>query len=108
MTVLICGGRNHNVRPERIHEVVHALDVEVLINGGSTGIDESARNWAKNHRVHVARVDPYWSHGPKAGPMRNAAMLKLKPDLVIAFDGGPGTADMVRQAELAGVEVRRV
>ena len=40
-----------------------------------------------------------------AGPVRNARMLVEKPDLVIAFPGGPGTADMVRRARAAGVEV---
>ena len=30
-----------------------------------------------------------------------------KPDLVVAFEGGRGTADMVRQAEAAGVRVFR-
>jgi hypothetical protein len=28
-----------------------------------------------------------------------------KPDLVVAFPGGTGTADMVKRAELAGVKV---
>jgi len=31
-----------------------------------------------------------------------------KPDLVLAFPGGRGTDDMVRRAEKAGIEVRRV
>jgi predicted Rossmann-fold nucleotide-binding protein len=30
-----------------------------------------------------------------------------KPDLVIAFPGGRGTADMIRQAKEAGVPVRQ-
>jgi hypothetical protein len=44
--------------------------------------------------------------GRKAGPIRNQRMLdEGKPDLVIAFPGGRGTADMVRRAREAGVEV---
>jgi UDP-N-acetylmuramoylalanine-D-glutamate ligase len=31
-----------------------------------------------------------------------------KPDLVVAFPGGRGTADMVRRAKEAGVEVIEV
>jgi ABC-type branched-subunit amino acid transport system substrate-binding protein len=31
-----------------------------------------------------------------------------KPDAVVAFPGGRGTADMVRQARAAGIEVREV
>jgi predicted Rossmann-fold nucleotide-binding protein len=32
-------------------------------------------------------------------------MLEWKPDLVVAFPGGTGTADMVAQAKAAGVAV---
>jgi hypothetical protein len=36
-------------------------------------------------------------------------MLDENPvDLVIAFPGGAGTADMIRRAEAAGIEVRRI
>ena len=31
-----------------------------------------------------------------------------KPDLVVAFPGGGGTADMILRAERAGVPVRQV
>jgi ABC-type Fe3+-hydroxamate transport system substrate-binding protein len=31
-----------------------------------------------------------------------------KPDLVVAFPGGRGTANMIEQAEQAGVPVRRI
>ncbi|MFD3263157.1 hypothetical protein [Phenylobacterium ferrooxidans] len=40
-----------------------------------------------------------------AGPWRNATMLRDgHPDLVVAFPGDTGTADMVRQARRAGLE----
>ena len=35
-------------------------------------------------------------------------MLDTGIDLVIAFPGGTGTADMVRRARKAGVEVREI
>ena len=45
-------------------------------------------------------------HGRAAGPIRNKQMLEeAKPDLVIAFPGGAGTANMVKQAREAGVKV---
>jgi hypothetical protein len=44
--------------------------------------------------------------GTAAGPARNAKMLRDgKPDMVIAFKGGRGTANMVKQATEAGVTV---
>lgn len=47
------------------------------------------------------------TNGKAAGPIRNQRMLdEGKPDLVVAFPGGRGTADMVRRAKAAGVPVR--
>ena len=43
-----------------------------------------------------------------AGPRRNRRMLDRRPDLVLAFAGGRGTADMVRQARASGVRVIEV
>jgi hypothetical protein len=41
-----------------------------------------------------------------AGPIRNQRMLvEGKPDLVVAFPGGKGTAGMVTLARNAGVDV---
>jgi len=51
-----------------------------------------------------------WSkHGRAAGPIRNQEMIdECKPDLVVAFPGGRGTADMVRRAKAAGIRVIEV
>jgi hypothetical protein len=46
--------------------------------------------------------------GPKAGPLRNAAMLLLKPDLVIACPGGKGTANMIKLARDKDIDVIRL
>jgi RNA-splicing ligase RtcB len=47
-------------------------------------------------------------YGPSAGPRRNARMVEWKPDVVIAFPGNRGTADMVEKAESDGIPVRQV
>jgi hypothetical protein len=48
-------------------------------------------------------------YGEAAGPIRNAWMLEFgKPDLVVAFPGGRGTADMISKARKAGIEVCEV
>lgn len=47
--------------------------------------------------------------GKAAGPIRNQHMIDTaKPDLVVSFPGGAGTADMVRRAKAAGVRVIEV
>ena len=43
---------------------------------------------------------------PAAGPKRNQQMLdEAKPDMVVAFPGGKGTAHMRQIAKAAGVPV---
>jgi acyl-CoA synthetase (NDP forming) len=59
---------------------------------------------------HVTSFPANWKkHGKSAGPIRNQLMLDVgKPDLVIAFPGGSGTADMIRRARKAGVPVKEI
>lgn len=63
-------------------------------------------NWCKSEAYPVLREDiQKWGFGIAAN-MRNQRMLdEGKPDVVIAFKGGRGTADMVDRATRAGVEV---
>ena len=52
-------------------------------------------------------VPAEWAlHGKKAGYLRNEKMLRMgKPDLVVAFPGGVGTAMMVDLAKKKGLRV---
>lgn len=109
MRVLVCGGRDY-----RGYEVLaRALNNEGpthVICGGASGADEMAAIWANNNSIPHSIYPANWSRdGKAAGPIRNAFMLADgKPDLVLAFPGGRGTADMVKKARAAGVEVREV
>ena len=68
-----------------------------------------AAKWADHNNVPVVTYPANWSAGKKGGPMRNAFMLSdSRPDVVAAFPGGNGTADMVRRAQAAGVTVRQI
>ena len=83
--------------------------VELMQGGCPTGADKFASEWAAKTKVvqgYVCHAD--WDkHGKAAGPIRNGRMLEWKPDMVVAFAGGAGTANMVKQAEAAGVIVQR-
>lgn len=58
---------------------------------------------------HLPFEADWHTHGRAAGPIRNRRMIEEgKPDLVVAFPGGRGTANMVNQARAAGIEVREV
>ena len=77
-----------------------------VIHGGARGADSLASYWATINWCHEVIYRPDWSLGRAAGPIRNREMLeKGRPDVVVAFPGGRGTADMVRQARDADVEV---
>ena len=108
--VLVCGGRNYR-NHERVGAVLNKLHdemgIDLIIQGGARGADELAFGWARANGIADEQYDADWeTHGTFAGPMRNKRMLEEgRPDLVIAFPGGRGTADMVRKARRAGVEV---
>jgi hypothetical protein len=65
--------------------------------------------WARSRGIRVERYYALWrTHGNAAGPIRNQKMLdNERPDIVIVFEGGRGTADMIRRAKTAGVPIRR-
>ena len=110
MNVLVCGGRDFLDRSV-IGPVIDALDPgeDVVIHGGANGADSLAGLLARQRGIHTAQVIALWRlHGPAAGPLRNQAMLHLCPDKVIAFPGGRGTENCIKQAEALGIPVERV
>lgn len=109
--VLVCGGRDY--ADETI--VFRVLDESrpwfakqfCIIVGGARGVDRFARHWAESRGICCIVVNAQWhAYGMSAGPIRNTWMLKFcRPQLVIAFPGGKGTEDMVKQAHAASLDV---
>jgi hypothetical protein len=113
IVVLVCGGRafrDGDTVADALSAVHFRRRIRRVVTGGARGADELAASWALGARVGVARHPADWqAHGRAAGPIRNGEMLRAEsPDLVIAFPGGRGTADMVRQARAAGIDVWEV
>lgn len=110
LRVLVCGGRDFADR-RAVFGALEALNTErgigCIIHGAARGADSLAGDWATANGVLAECHPADWeAHGKAAGPIRNASMLESsKPDLVVAFPGGRGTADMVARARAAGVEV---
>lgn len=113
--VLVCGGRDYNDKA-RMKQELDAIYAEVdemaVIEGGAKGADWLAYSWCLSRFTNVQheQFEADWGrYGKAAGHIRNQQMLdEGKPDLVLAFPGGRGTADMVRRARKAGIEVREV
>ncbi len=118
--VLVCGGRDftnvallwqtldraHAASP--IHRIIEGASDDVT--GPYVGADYWAYQWACAHDTGSIRFHAEWKRlGKAAGPIRNARMIdEGKPDLVIAFAGGRGTANMVEQARAKGIQIIEV
>lgn len=113
MRVLVCGGRTYSDRA-RVYGVLNKINeetpIDMIIHGGAPGADSLAGDWAAFKMIDCLRVPAMWHvHGNAAGPRRNQRMLDIYgPQLVVAFPGGAGTADMVRRATKAEVKVMEV
>ena len=72
----------------------------------ASGADQLAGQWAKSRGISVKAYPADWKNlGRIAGPIRNKKMLDEKPDLLVAFPGGKGTANMVFYAKKSGCVV---
>jgi len=101
MKLLICGGRDY-ADYDAFTRAMNRLPFKpsIVIEGGATGADRMGRQWAISKGIHYATVPALWdAYGLSAGGRRNSAMIILSPDYCVAFPGGTGTADMVRQCE---------
>lgn len=113
LKILVTGGREYSNRPfvfSALDHVHHARGISLVIHGAARGADTIAGEWAASRGVEQMPfpISPEeWRRlGLVAGPMRNHRMLLIgKPDGVIAFRGGAGTADQVRRSILEGIPV---
>jgi hypothetical protein len=118
MIAIICGGREYRFTPQDV-DLLEALPITMVFEGGATGADIEAQQWAIHAGIPHTTVRADWrpNGGPldrSAGPKRNARMLRQALDeatsrgqllIVVAFPGGRGTANMTRKARDAGVPV---
>lgn len=123
MRIIVTGGRQYNDRNTMGLELqIARLDLitllplsdngatpPTLVHGGASGADSLAADVAARAGWRIEEHPADWgTHGRAAGPIRNQHMASLGADLLIAFPGGRGTADMVRRARKAGIPVRIV
>lgn len=110
MRVLVCGGRgfdDYELLSNTLDHLFEDKGITVIIQGEAKGADSLGKEWAENQQIPILSFPANWNkYGNSAGPIRNKQMLtEGRPDIVVAFPGGKGTANMVKQAKVAGVKV---
>jgi hypothetical protein len=124
MRVLVCGGRNYwdrttfftalkQVILDFRHTSKSYLDTNdklVIISGGAKGADTLAKEFALYWGIEFLEFKADWEqYGKAAGFIRNKQMLdEGKPDLVVAFPGGNGTANMKAITKFAKIKLIEV
>lgn len=110
MRVLVCGSRASTDRAgvfTTLSDAHREHPFTLVITGGAAGVDCLADQWAASMGIDRIVFPANWAaFGKSAGPLRNKRMItEGKPDLVIAFPGGQGTANMRETARKASVPV---
>lgn len=110
MKVLVCGGRDFSDAAWLSVVLIEAnkmRKINTIVHGAARGADSIAGAWAQLNSITEEQYPADWKRdGKAAGPIRNIKMLaESKPDLVIAFPGGKGTAHMVKIAREKSIPV---
>lgn len=108
--IVVTGSRE--ISEERKQLVYNSLNsqspkpIEVC-QGGALGTDKYALEWCKENNVKCVTFEADWkTYGRAAGPIRNRKMTEVfKPDYVLGFTGGPGTANCKKEAIKCGIKV---
>jgi hypothetical protein len=115
--VVVTGGREYSDR-DAVFEVLDAthglMPIAALAHGACSlrgklrGADRWADEWCAARGIPCSHYPADWMRDGRraAGPKRNRAMLlAFKPDVLIAFPGGDGTAGCVGFARAFGITV---
>ncbi len=107
--LLVTGGRKFDDK-ELLFKFLDRLNRErsitLVIHGAAHGADSLAEEWGKARGVETLPCLPDVERYKRDVWLEQSKqMLAHKPDLVVAFPGGNGTANMIELAQKAGVEV---
>lgn len=102
-------GTSKNPESETLH---------IAVGDCPTGVDKFIRDFFKEgsqnediwipHTLTVFVAD-WTTHKKAAGPIRNREMLtKFKPHVLIAFDGGKGTMNCIKEAKSLNIPVKKL
>lgn len=105
--MIVAGGRefkDYDLMDRALSDFI--LQDDILVQGGARGADLLAAQWAQRNGVVYETFVAHWDLlGAFAGHERNRRMLAAGAQLVLAFPGGKGTANMVEIARAENVVV---
>lgn len=125
--IAVTGGRDHAITKKEAGDFFHIIIPRehpvrrktsrriIILHGNCRGVDQRAAELAESWGYPAVPFEAPWdplkkllgeenSRWKAAGHLRNWQLLHAA-DLLVAFPGGRGTADCVRQARELGVEV---
>jgi hypothetical protein len=130
MILLVCGGRFFGLKEDElrfVHDGIYNTLIEhqrtdsslrywehTIRSGAAPGVDTVALVFAK---IYSVEPDPMpvtqeeYDKYKKGAPAKRNERMALKqpiPDLVLAFNGGPGTQDMINKANKLKIPVKRL
>src|SRR5688500_6746788 len=110
---VVTGGRTYSDY-DAVNDALESVGECVIVQGGAAGADRLARDYAVEACMPLFTVPARWADGKRAGPVRNRLMLLYAQKLghalecdviVLAFPGGRGTMDCLKQADALGLEI---
>lgn len=99
-TIVVTGGREYSDKT-KVKEVLDLIRPDFIVQGGATGADQLAKEWADANGIKCHTEEAEWTkYGKPAGHIRNAKMLDDNPTaIVVAFPGNKGTANCIKNAK---------
>ena len=106
MRMLVCGGREFSDK-DQLYRVLDFYKPTFIISGAARGADTLAIEYAKDRKIPYKEYPADWKrYGNHAGHIRNKEMIILGlPDVVIAFTGGHGTENMIKQSKSHKIKI---
>lgn len=110
--ILVCGGRgflDYTLLNTTMCNLKYEFEDIAVMHGDARGADFLVKAWCFCNGIREYSRPANWElYGKSAGVIRNTEMLNENPDLVVAFEGGRGTRNMVQQTFRKGTEYRLI
>lgn len=112
-TWIFTGGRDYKNKDRALQTFISLVSPsdDVFVGCCPTGLDAMVREHFNNGWEQARVFKANWNElGRAAGPIRNGEMIMAAPPdaILVAFLGGDGTKDCIRQAKKRGLLILKV